>query len=179
MSTTAIPDVRMSPAGGRMDQAVCLALYSAMNATVQLYRDLLAPWGLTYQQLMVLGVLWQESEATPTRIGEVLMLDSSTVAGLIKRLEAAGLVHREPDPGDRRRVRVLPSAQSRTIARELGWLEACLAEAIDLTPAQAGDLITRLHALRESVTRFPRPDSPRPEEPSAAPHTQEAETRGP
>jgi DNA-binding MarR family transcriptional regulator len=148
---------RAARADSPMNQAVCLALYSAMNATVQLYRDLLAPWGLTYQQLMVLGVLWQEAEATPSRIGEVLMLDSSTVAGLLNRLETAGLVHREPDPEDRRRVRVLPSERSRTISSELGWLEACLAEAIDLTPAQAGDLVSRLHALRESVATFPRP----------------------
>ncbi len=141
----------------RMNEAVCLALYSAMNATVQLYRDLLAPWGLTYQQLMVLGVLWQEHEATPGRIADVLMLDSSTVAGLLRRLEAADLVDRTPDPDDGRRVRVVATARSREIASELGWLEACLAEAIDLTPAQASDLIGRLHALRASVTHFPRP----------------------
>ena len=142
----------------RRNEAVCLALYSAMNATVQLYRDLLAPWGLTYQQLMVLGVLWQESDATPSRIGEVLMLDSSTVAGLLKRLEAAGLVQRGPDPVDGRRVRVVATGQSRAIASELGWLEACLAEAIGLAPGEASDLIRKLHALRESVTGYPRPD---------------------
>ncbi|RZI94237.1 MAG: MarR family transcriptional regulator [Microbacterium sp.] len=165
--TAAVPiDTRTAPVDSRLNQAVCFALYSAMNATVQLYRDLLAPWGLTYQQLMVLGVLWQETEATPTRIGDALMLDSSTVAGLLKRLEAADLVHREPDPDDRRRVRVLPSEQSRAIASELGWLEACLADAIDLTPTQAGDLISRLHTLRESVIRFPRPAAASP----GAPH---------
>lgn len=144
----------------RMNEAVCLALYSAMNATVQLYRDLLAPWGLTYQQLMVLGVLWQESEARPGRIAEVLMLDSSTVAGLLKRLEAAGLVHRGTDPEDLRRVRVTATDRSREIAAELGWLEACLAEAIDLNQQQARDLVERLHALRGSVAGFRRPNVP-------------------
>jgi len=143
----------------RMNEAVCLALYSAMNATVQLYRDLLAPWGLTYQQLMVLGVLWQEDEGTPGRIAHALMLDSSTVAGLLKRLEAAGLVRRDADAGDRRRVRVVATDASRAIAGELGWLESCLAEAIALTPAQAEDLVRRLHALRASVTAYPRPQA--------------------
>ncbi len=144
----------------RMDEAVCLALYSAANATVQLYRDLLAPWGLTYQQLMVLGVLWQEREVTSGRIASTLMLDSSTVAGLLKRLESMGLLRRETDQNDRRRVRVVPTAQSRDIANQLGWLEACIAGAIDLTPSQAHDLIERLHALRRSVTEYPRPVRP-------------------
>jgi MarR family transcriptional regulator, organic hydroperoxide resistance regulator len=146
-------EVRDSP----MSEAVCLALYSAMNATVQLYRDLLAPWGLTYQQLMVLGILWQETDVTSGRIARVLMLDSSTVAGLLKRLESAGLVRREADAGDRRRVRVVATDRSLEIAGELGWLESCLAEAIALSPAQAADLVARLHALRESVIRAPRP----------------------
>ncbi|GAB3597134.1 MarR family winged helix-turn-helix transcriptional regulator [Microbacterium tumbae] len=150
MTTTELHDSRMS-------EAVCLALYSAMNATVQLYRDLLSPWGLTYQQLMVLGVLWEGSEATPGRIAEVLMLDSSTVAGLLKRLEAAGLVQRGADPEDHRRVRVTATEASRQIAEELGWLEACLAEAIGLDRAHAHDLVGRLHALRESVVGYRRP----------------------
>ena len=172
MTAAVLIDTLTAPVDSRLNQAVCFALYSAMNATVQLYRDLLAPWGLTYQQLMVLGVLWQETEATPTRIGEALMLDSSTVAGLLKRLESAELVLRTPDPDDRRRVRVIASERSRAIASELGWLESCLAEAIDLTPAQAGDLISRLHALRGSVAQYPRPaDGRRSTAQSTAPTT--------
>ena len=161
-STMSTPSAMSSPSAVAptprpLDEAVCLALYSAMNATVQLYRDLLAPWGLTYQQLMVLGVLWQEHDVTPGRIADVLMLDSSTVAGLLRRLEGAGLVHRTPDPEDGRRVKVAATDRSRAIASELGWLETCLAEAIDLTPGEASDLIGRLHALRASVTSYPRP----------------------
>ncbi|MFZ1381661.1 MAG: MarR family transcriptional regulator [Scrofimicrobium sp.] len=143
----------------RLDEAVCLAMYTATNATVQLYRELLAPWGLTYQQLMVLGVLWQEPDVTPGRIAEVMMLDSSTVAGLLKRLQDAELVRREPDPADRRRVQVIPTERSWQIAGELGWLEACLAEAVGLPREQAADLIDRLHRLRESVVKYPRPQT--------------------
>ncbi len=143
----------------RLDEAVCLAMYTATNATVHLYRDLLAPWGLTYQQLMVLGVLWQEPDVTPGRIAEVMMLDSSTVAGLLKRLQNAELVRRESDPADRRRVQVIPTERSWQIANELDWLEACLAEAVGLSREQAADLIDRLHRLRDSVVKYPRPQT--------------------
>ncbi len=146
-------------AASRLHEAVCLALYSATNATVQLYRDLLAPWGLSYQQVMVLGLLWEEGETTPGRIAEALMLDSSSVAGLLNRLQAAGLVERETDPSDRRRVRVTSTERGREIAGQLGWLEDCLTRAIALDRDQAHDLVTRLHELRETIAAFPRPQN--------------------
>ncbi|UNX53826.1 MarR family transcriptional regulator [Georgenia sp. TF02-10] len=144
----------------RLSEAVCLALYSAMNATLQLYRDLLAPWGLTYQQLMVLAVLWEHEEATPGRIAETLMLDSSSVAGLLNRLERAGLVSREVDPDDRRRVRVRATPDSQEVRGQLGWLEDCLTQAMDLDPGAAHELVARLSGLRETVSTFPRPAAP-------------------
>lgn len=144
-------------AGSRMSEAVCLALYSTMNATLQLYRDLLAPWGLSYQQLMVLGVLWEEGESTPGRIAQVLGIDSSSVAGLLRRLQGEELIARETDPGDRRRVRVTPTDRGRRIAEELGWLEACVTEAMSMEASVAHDLVTRLDALRQTVLAFPRP----------------------
>ena len=85
---------------------MCFAVYSAAQATVQLYRDLLAPWGVTYQQLLVLGILWRDESTSPGRIADELHLDASTITGLVNRLEAAGLVIRSRPAGDRRTVMV-------------------------------------------------------------------------
>lgn len=146
----------------RRNEAVCLALYSTMNATLQLYRELLSPWGLSYQQLMVLGLLWSEGEQTPGDISAALMLDTSSVAGLLNRMQSAGLIDRQTSQTDRRRVLVTPTARSREIIAELGWLEDCMTRAIDLEPDEAHDLVTRLNDLRERVTAFPRPEHARP-----------------
>lgn len=141
----------------RLDAAVCLAVYSAANATVQLYRELLAPWGLTFQQLMVLGVLHESGETTPGEIAEALMVDSSSVTGLLSRMERAGLVERDVDRADRRRVLVRPTTHAGRTLGQLEWLEGCLAEAIALDPEEARDLVSRLHALRDTVSAFTRP----------------------
>ncbi|WP_406210783.1 MarR family transcriptional regulator [Kitasatospora sp. NBC_01560] len=44
---------------------------------------------------------------TPGRLGEALRLNSAGTTGLIDRLERLGLIRRERDPGDRRKVRLL------------------------------------------------------------------------
>ena len=64
-----------------LEDSVCFAVYSAAQATVQLYRDLLAPWGVTYQQLLVLGILWRDESTSPGRIADELHLDASTITG--------------------------------------------------------------------------------------------------
>lgn len=139
-----------------IERSLCLSLYAAANATVQLYRDLLAPWGISYPQMLVLAVLAEEPRTTPGRIAEVLMLDASSVAGLLGRLEAAGLVTREIDPADRRRIVVTATDRAQEIAGHHAWLERCIADAIGLDPDAAADLTASLGRLRASMLDFDR-----------------------
>ncbi|MFJ9776024.1 MarR family winged helix-turn-helix transcriptional regulator [Kitasatospora sp. NPDC101157] len=53
---------------------------------------------------------------TPGRLGEALRLNSAGTTGLVDRLERLGLIRRERDPGDRRKVRLLVEER----AMELG-----------------------------------------------------------
>ncbi len=139
-----------------IDDVLCHALYSTAQATVQLYRDLLAPWGVSFQQLMVLGVLWRDGEQTPGGIAEALSLDSSSVAGLLGRMQSAGLIERAIDPTDRRRIQVRATAKAVRLRGELDWLESCVTEALGVSVPEAQDLAERLRSLRSNVQAFAR-----------------------
>jgi len=140
-----------------LNGAVCFALYSAAQATVQYYRDVLTPFGITYQQLLVLSELWQHDDLTPGQIASALRLDSSTVSGLLNRLEKQDLVIRQHDAHDRRTVHVQATAHSRQIGECLGFLPDCLAQAMNLSTEDAHTLLTSLHALRDTIASAPRP----------------------
>ncbi|WP_311257618.1 MarR family transcriptional regulator [Microbacterium sp. WCS2018Hpa-9] len=88
------------------DEMVCFSLYSAARATTQTYRALLAPWGLTYPQYLVLAILWMEGEQTVGSLGEAMQLDSGTLSPLVRRLEQAGYVSRARSSVDERIVTV-------------------------------------------------------------------------
>ena len=80
------------------------ALYSASNRVIRLHRPFLEPLGLTYPQFLVMLALY---EGTPRTVGEVgleLGMDNGTLTPLLKRLESAGLVTRNRDQQDERRV---------------------------------------------------------------------------
>lgn len=68
----------------------------------------LSPFGITPGQYGVLSVLWQ-SEAgvvAPKDISNVLRLETSTVSGVLDKMQKLGLVHRTLDENDRRSIRV-------------------------------------------------------------------------
>jgi DNA-binding MarR family transcriptional regulator len=89
-----------------LDRQVCFPLYAATNLITRLYRPALASLGLTYPQYLVMLVLWEREPQTVGALGAHLYLDSGTLTPLLKRMEAAGLVSRQRDPLDERRVSV-------------------------------------------------------------------------
>lgn len=102
MTTPAVPDAELL----RLDHQVCFSLHAASRAFGGVYRDALKDLGLTYPQYLVMLVLWEYGPQPVKSIGERLRLDSGTLSPLLKRLEAAGLVHRERSAEDERSVTV-------------------------------------------------------------------------
>ncbi len=137
--------------------SVCHALYTATQSTLQLYRDLLGPLGLSYQQGMVLALLWQHGRATPGELADELALDPSSISGLLGRMERAGLVERATDAADRRRVTVTATDRGLQLRSEAGWVQECVSRALALDAEQAQELVGRLEVLRSTIDAFPRP----------------------
>ena len=130
---------------------LCFALYSASRQVGQLYRELLAPWGLTYTQYLVLVALWRDERLTVSSLGDQLGLDSGTVSPLLKRMAAHGLVERTREAGDERLVTVRLTERGRELQGELADVPRCLGERLKLDAATAGDFTARLHGLSQAL----------------------------
>ena len=87
-----------------LDEHLCYSIYSASLAIGRAYKPLLDALGITYPQYLVLNVLWERDPQSVGAIAERLMLESSTITPLLKRLEGAGLVGRTRNPSDERQV---------------------------------------------------------------------------
>ncbi len=88
----------------KLDNQLCFVLYAASRAVTQMYRPLLDEIDLTYPQYLVMLVLWERDGITVNEIGDLLQLDSGTLTPLLKKLEGRGLLSRERDRTDERRV---------------------------------------------------------------------------
>ena len=68
--------------------------------------------GLGASDSQFMTLLQTYGPLTPRQLAEHTGLTSGTITGVIDRLEAHGFVTRRPDPGDRRKVVVTPSAEA-------------------------------------------------------------------
>jgi DNA-binding MarR family transcriptional regulator len=68
--------------------------------------------GLGASDSQFMTLLQTYGPLTPRQLAEHTGLTSGTVTGVIDRLETQGLVTRRPDPDDRRKVVVSPSAEA-------------------------------------------------------------------
>lgn len=137
----------------RLDELVCFAVYSAANSTSQAYRQVLAPWNLTYTQYLVLVVL-SDGDRTVSALGHELGLDSGTVSPLVARLEARGLVTRERRESDERVVTVTLTTEGRSTHRAVADAVGCLGPAFVGASSDLPELLRQLHELTHNMRQL-------------------------
>ena len=135
----------------RLDDRLCLALYTASRAMTARYRPLLSALGLTYPQYLVMVLLWEEGACTVGQIGSRLRLESSTLSPLVKRLEALGLVSRARDLHDERSVSVALTASGRALQRGSLAVSAAVCESAGLTLPEQAELVGQLRRLADDL----------------------------
>lgn len=123
-----------------LDQQLCFPLYAAGNLMTRLYRPLLQSLSLTYPQYLVMMALWETHPSTVNALGARLLLDSGTLTPLLKRLETSGLVTRQRDAADERRVQV-----------ELTQAGMALREAAQSVPATLACRVLGQHATPQDL----------------------------
>ncbi len=136
----------------QLDNQLCFALYSTSLAMSKVYKPLLDELGITYPQYLVMLVLWESDRLTVSEIGERLYLDSGTLTPLLKRLEAAELVHRLRDTDDERRVLIRLSAEGRKLKQKAAKLPQCILAATQCSLSELKKLTRELQALRANLT---------------------------
>jgi DNA-binding MarR family transcriptional regulator len=90
-----------------LEQCVNFALTKAQNIVHQFFKARLAPYGITPGQYGVLKCLWDEDGLTVKKLAERMYLDSTTITGLLDRMENKGLIKRQSSPSDRRALSVV------------------------------------------------------------------------
>jgi len=135
----------------KIDNFVCFALYSAGHAFTRLYKPLLDPLGLTYPQYLVMTVLWEKNDRTVGEIGEKLLLESSTLTPLLKRLETAGMVRRTRDRDDERVVRIQLTPKGAELKQKAVEIPQAIACSTSLTIPEVMKLTADIKALREKL----------------------------
>lgn len=136
-----------------LEHQLCFSAHATALALQKLYRPLLQPLGLTYPQYLVMLVLWESPSLSLGELGEHLVLDSGTLTPLLKRMEAAGWLHRSRDRHDERRLLVSLTPAGRRLREKAVAIPGCVLQACGLDAQEALRLKRRLDQLRHRMQR--------------------------
>lgn len=134
-----------------LDAQFCFAVYSAGHALNRAYKPLLDELGVTYPQYLVLLTLWAEDGQSVGSIGERLLLESSTLTPLLKRLEAAGLIKRARNPKDERQVQVRLTPRGRRLREKAQKVPKSILKATQCDAGTLDRLRERLTGVRDAI----------------------------
>ena len=98
-----------------LTQCINYLLTTAQHAVFQYLNAKLSEYDVTPSQYGVLSCLWQREFATPKQISEILCLETSTISGVLDRMQKKGLIDRVINRDDRREVRVVPTEKGKAL----------------------------------------------------------------
>src|SRR5215471_16696124 len=93
------------------------AFWAAKHALSMATAAAFSRHGVHEGQQFILRQLWAEDGQTPGEVARRLGLATPTVTRAATRMEAAGLLRREPHPGDRRLVRLHLTSRGRELEK--------------------------------------------------------------
>lgn len=135
----------------KLDDFLCFAIYSAGHAFNRVYKPLLDALGLTYPQYLVMVTLWERDGQTVGQIGARLLLESSTLTPLLKRLETASLVRRARVREDERQVKVHLTSAGGLLKKRAAKIPPAIGCAADLTVTDVKKLTAEINKLRAKL----------------------------
>ena len=101
-----------------LENQLCFPLYACAKEVVRQYRKPLEPLGITYTQYLVMLALWEYGRMTERQLGQILHLESSTLAPLLKRLESQGLIDRIAPESKERKLFIDLTEKGRAMKRQ-------------------------------------------------------------
>jgi MarR family transcriptional regulator, organic hydroperoxide resistance regulator len=129
------------------------ALTQALDEATRRVGEITGAEGLGVEQWLVVRRLAEHGAQAMRDLVAETRLDDSTLTRVVDRLAALGVLYRETDPTDRRRVRVALSARGRAtherLAPAVGDVERGLLEGLDAAQVAA------------ALARLGRPDADR------------------
>ncbi len=134
-----------------------------LNEQMAHYHEAIAEQlGLTTADHKAFDLICKTGPLTAGQLAQLTNLTTGAVTGLVDRLEQAGVVRRERDPHDRRKVIIQPSTHVQSLAAIMDSLSDALAEMYARYTGQELrtilDFTQRLVAVLQAETAKLQPD---------------------
>jgi DNA-binding MarR family transcriptional regulator len=141
-----------SAARREIDKQLSFALYGAANRMIRMHKPFLEPLGLTFPQYLVMVELLGSSPRSVGELGTRVGMDTGTITPLLKRLEKSGLVTRQREARDERKVAVEVTPAGAALRDRIYAVPDQINSACKITDARADEIREGLETMGLSVS---------------------------
>ena len=132
---------------------LCFPIYLCSKEIIRKYAPVLEKLNLTYTQYIVMMYFWEKEISNVKDIGKALLLDSSTLTPLLKKLETKGYITRVRSVKDERNLEVRVTDKGLKLREKALSVPKTLAKCINLSNKEVETLYSLLYKVLSNVEK--------------------------
>lgn len=131
--------------------SIVYPLYLVSKEIIRKYNELLKEYDITYTQYIVLMYFFHTKKSNLKDVGKVMMLDSSTLTPLLKKLEKKGLITREKSAKDERNLDITITEKGLSLEKELQKVRKKMKKICNMTTEETEEIHKLLYKLLDTI----------------------------
>ena len=135
----------------KLKNQLCFPIYLCSKEIIRKYTPLLNELNLTYTQYIVMMYFWEVEESNLKDLGKTLMLDSSTLTPLLKKLELKGYIERKRSFTDERNLVIKLTKEGISLRNKAIDIPSKMGKCVNLSDSEAKTLYSLIYKVLLNV----------------------------
>ena len=140
----------------KLENQLCFPIYLCSKEIIRKYTPWLEEIDLTYTQYIVMMYFWEKEKSNVKEVGKTLLLDSSTLTPLLKKLENKGFITRVRSTIDERNLEIQLTKKGRELKDKAKLIPEKIGKCIALSEEEATTLYSLMYKILMNVERNER-----------------------
>lgn len=132
---------------------LCYPIYLCSKEIIRKYVPMLNKLNLTYTQYIVMMFFWENKTSNVKDLGKTLLLDSSTLTPLLKKLESKGYITRTRSTTDERNLVLKITETGEKLRDKALAIPSEIGKCINLSENEAKVLYSLLYKVLSNVEK--------------------------
>lgn len=137
----------------KLEYQLCFRLYMVSRNMTRLYTPILEQFNLTYPQYIILLALFEHKKMDFKVLSDLVDLKTGTMTPILQRMEENGLLIREKNSGDARKINISLTETGENLKQQLVNVPLEITDRIGLNEEAYHLLVTHLDALAELLAK--------------------------
>lgn len=137
----------------KLQNQLCFPIYLLSKEIIKKYTPFLNDINLTYTQYVVMMYFWEKKKSNVKEISDIILIDSSTLTPLLKKLEQKGFIKRNRSKVDERNLYITITKEGETLKEKAKDIPKKVGKCLNLSSDDAVVFYKLINKTLENVIK--------------------------